>query len=75
MAFREIEALKNQLKEEKLYLEEEVRTEYNFEEIVGHSPALRRVLQDVGTVASTDSTVLIYGETGTGKEPRCAGGT
>lgn len=68
LAFREIDALKNQLREEKLYLEEEIRTEYNFEEIIGNSPALKRVLQDVETVASTDSTVLIYGETGTGKE-------
>jgi formate hydrogenlyase transcriptional activator len=68
LAFREIDALKNQLKEEKLYLEEEIRTEYNFEEIIGNSPALKRVLQDVETVAATDSTVLIYGETGTGKE-------
>jgi formate hydrogenlyase transcriptional activator len=68
LAFREIDALKNQLKEEKLYLEEEIRTEYNFEEIIGNSPALKRVLQEVETVAATDSTVLIYGETGTGKE-------
>jgi len=68
LAFREIDELKNQLKEEKLYLEEEIRTEYNFEEIIGTSPALKRVLQDVETVAATDSTVLIYGETGTGKE-------
>lgn len=68
LAFREIDALKNQLKEEKLYLEEEIRTEYNFEEIIGNSPVLKRVLQDVETVAATDSTVLIYGETGTGKE-------
>ena len=68
LAFREIDALKNQLKEEKLYLEEEIRTEYNFEEIIGNSPALKRVLQDVETVAATDSTVLVYGETGTGKE-------
>jgi len=68
LAFREIDSLKNQLKEEKLYLEEEIRTEYNFEEIIGNSPALKRVLQEVETVAQTDSTVLIYGETGTGKE-------
>ena len=68
LAFREIDKLKNQLEEEKLYLEEEIRTEYNFEEIIGNSPALKRVLQEVETVAATDSTVLIYGETGTGKE-------
>ena len=68
LAFRQIDELKNQLKEEKLYLEEEIRTEYNFEEIIGNSPALKAVLQDVETVAATDSTVLIYGETGTGKE-------
>ena len=68
MAFREIEALKNKLEEEKLYLEEEMRTAYNFEEIIGKSRALKRVLQEVETVAPTDSTVLIAGETGTGKE-------
>jgi len=68
LAFRQIDELKNQLKEEKLYLEEEIRTEYNFEEIIGNSPVLMRVLQDVETVAATDSTVLVYGETGTGKE-------
>jgi formate hydrogenlyase transcriptional activator len=68
LAFRQIDELKNQLKEEKLYLEEEIRTEYNFEEIIGNSPALMRVLQDVETVATTGSTVLVYGETGTGKE-------
>jgi formate hydrogenlyase transcriptional activator len=68
LAFREIDALKNRLEEEKLYLEEEIRTEYSFEEIIGSSRALRRVLQEVETVAKTDSTVLILGETGTGKE-------
>ena len=68
LAYREIETLKNKLEEEKLYLEEEIRTEYNFEEIIGNSPALKRVLQEVETVAATNSTVLIYGETGTGKE-------
>jgi formate hydrogenlyase transcriptional activator len=68
LAYREIEMLKNKLEGEKLYLEEEIRTEYNFEEIIGNSPALKRVLQEVETVAGTNSTVLIYGETGTGKE-------
>ena len=68
LAYRQIETLKNKLEGEKLYLEEEIRTEYNFEEIIGKSAALKRVLQDVETVAATDSTVLIYGETGTGKE-------
>src|SRR5438105_891869 len=53
---------------EKLYLEDEIRTEANFEEIIGKSAVLRRVLRQVETVAPTDSTVLIYGETGTGKE-------
>src|SRR5262249_15908678 len=68
LAFRKIDALKKKLEDEKLYLEEEIRTEYNFEEIIGTSPALRRVLQEVETVAATDSTVLVYGETGTGNE-------
>ena len=68
LAFREIDALKDKLAEEKLYLEEEIQTEYNFEEIIGNSAALKHVLQEVETVAATDSTVLIYGETGTGKE-------
>src|SRR6185312_15573421 len=64
----QITELKDRLAEEKLYLEDEIRSELNFEEIVGRSDALRRVLRDVETVAPTDSTVLIYGETGTGKE-------
>lgn len=68
LAYREIEGLKNKLTEEKLYLEDEIRTAYNFEEVVGSSPALKRTLKQVETVAPTDSTVLIYGETGTGKE-------
>jgi formate hydrogenlyase transcriptional activator len=68
LAFRQIEELKDKLAEEKLYLEDEIRTEYDFEEIVGDSHALKRVLRDVETVAPTDSTVLIQGESGTGKE-------
>ena len=68
LAYNEIATLKDQLEKEKLYLEEEIRTEYNFEEIIGNSSVLKRALQDVPTVATTDSTVLIYGETGTGKE-------
>ena len=68
LAFQEIAALKDQLSKEKAYLEEEARTEHNFEEIVGRSAALRRVLKQVETVAPTGSTVLIRGETGTGKE-------
>ena len=68
LAFQEILALKNQLSQEKAYLEEEARTEHNFGQIVGRSPALRRVLKQVETVAPTNSTVLICGETGTGKE-------
>jgi formate hydrogenlyase transcriptional activator len=68
LAFDCIEKLKEKLTREKVYLEEEIRTEHNFEEMVGESSALRRVLKEVETVAPTDSTVLIRGETGTGKE-------
>jgi formate hydrogenlyase transcriptional activator len=68
LAYRKIDELKNKLQEETLYLQEEIRSEYNFEEIIGTSPALKRALEDVQTVAPTDSTVLIFGETGTGKE-------
>jgi len=68
LAYREIAQLKDRLAEEKVYLEDEIRSELNFEEIVGRSSALRKVLQEIETVAPTDSTVLIYGETGTGKE-------
>jgi formate hydrogenlyase transcriptional activator len=67
-AYRQITELKDRLAKEKLYLEEEIRTDHNFEEIVGETPALVRVLKEVETVAPTSSTVLIRGETGTGKE-------
>jgi formate hydrogenlyase transcriptional activator len=68
LAYDEIAELKDRLAQENVYLEDEIRSELNFEEIVGRSSALRKVLQDIETVAPTDSTVLIYGETGTGKE-------
>ncbi len=68
LAYKEISALKDKLAQEKLYLEEEIRSEMNFDQIVGDSPALRQVLELVQTVAPSDSTVLLLGETGTGKE-------
>jgi formate hydrogenlyase transcriptional activator len=68
LAYDRLEALNAQLAKEKVYLEEEIRTEGNFEEIVGKSKPLAKVLASIETVAATDSTVLIQGETGTGKE-------
>ena len=67
-AYEEVAALKTRLEKENIYLQEEIRSEHNFEEIVGNSPALFSVLRSVDQVAATDSTVLILGETGTGKE-------
>jgi formate hydrogenlyase transcriptional activator len=68
LSYRRISELTDKLEQEKLYLEDEIRTDANFEEIIGRSKELHRVLQLVETVAPTDSTALIYGETGTGKE-------
>ena len=68
LAYREIAELRDKLAQEKVYLEEEIRTAGDFEGIVGQSSALRQVLQLVETVATSDSTVLLLGETGTGKE-------
>jgi formate hydrogenlyase transcriptional activator len=68
LAYREIGDLKDKLAQEKLYLEDEIRDESDFEGIVGQSSALRHVLNLVETVAPSDSTVLLLGETGTGKE-------
>jgi len=68
LAYREIRELKEQLAKENLYLEDEIRSEMNFELIIGKSTSLRKVLKRVEVVAPTDSTVLIYGDTGTGKE-------
>jgi formate hydrogenlyase transcriptional activator len=68
LAYEQIAQLKDKLTKEKLYLEDEIRTEFNFEEIIGESATLKKVLKQVEIVAPTDSTVLILGETGTGKE-------
>jgi formate hydrogenlyase transcriptional activator len=68
VSFGRLNASKERLEEERLYLESEIRSEYNFEEIVGKSAALRKVLQQISIVAPTTSTVLLHGETGTGKE-------
>jgi formate hydrogenlyase transcriptional activator len=67
-AYREIAELKDKLTKEKVYLKDEIRSERNFEEIVGESVALKQVLNEARTVAPSDATVLILGETGTGKE-------
>jgi len=68
LSYREIAGLKDRLAQEKLYLEDEIRGEMDFEGIVGQSSALRHVLNLVETVAPSESTVLLLGETGTGKE-------
>ena len=68
LAYKRIEELNAQLSREKLYLEDEIRSDHLFDEIIGRSPALRRVLADIERVAPTDSTVLVFGETGSGKE-------
>jgi formate hydrogenlyase transcriptional activator len=68
MAFRQIAELRDRLNQEKQYLEEEINLEHRFDDIVGESTGLRNVLSEIETVAPTDATVLIQGETGTGKE-------
>lgn len=67
-AYLEVERLKDQLQQENIYLQEEIKLEYNFSEIIGRSEAIEKVLKKVEQVAGTNSTVLILGETGTGKE-------
>ena len=67
-ALTEVERLKERLQAENIYLQEEIKTEYNFEEIIGQSDALQRLLRKVEQVAPTEATVLIHGDTGTGKE-------
>jgi len=66
--YREMSEARERLAEERLYLRDEIRTDRYFEEILGESSGLRKVLRQVETVAPTDTTVLIQGETGTGKE-------
>jgi formate hydrogenlyase transcriptional activator len=68
LAYGQVVERANRLTEEKLYLQDEIRTEHNFEEIIGDSATLKQLLQQLATVAPTDSTILILGETGTGKE-------
>jgi formate hydrogenlyase transcriptional activator len=68
IAYDRLTASKKRLEDERLYLESEMRSEYNFEDIVGKSGALKKVLEQIAIVAPTDSTVLLLGETGTGKE-------
>ena len=68
IAFGQIVDKANKLSEEKLYLQDEIRTEHNFDEIIGESTGLKRILEQVQIAAPTDSTILIQGETGTGKE-------
>jgi formate hydrogenlyase transcriptional activator len=68
LAYGRLNASAVRLEEERLYLESEIESEYNFEDIVGKSAAIRKVLEQVAIVAPTSSTVLLHGETGTGKE-------
>jgi len=68
IAYGRVTEARDRLEEERLYLESEIRAEHNFEDIVGKSAALRKVLDQIAIVAPTGSTVLLHGETGTGKE-------
>jgi len=68
LAYGRLRASRDDLEDQRLYLESEIRSEYNFQDIVGKSVALRKMLDQVAIVAPTQSTVLLHGETGTGKE-------
>ena len=68
VAYGRVSAARDRYNEERLYLESEISSEYNFEDIIGKSATFQRVLEQVSIVAPTDSTVLLHGETGTGKE-------
>src|SRR5208337_615952 len=66
--YKEVNEIREKLAEERVYLNEEIRTDRDFEDVIGDSQALKEVLNQVRTVAPTDSTVMTLGETGTGKE-------
>ena len=68
IAYGRVTEARDDLEEERLYLESEIKSEYNFGDIVGNSAALRKVLDQIAIVAPIGSTVLLHGETGTGKE-------
>lgn len=67
-ALQEVQSLKNRLEQEKAYLQEEINSEFNHHQIIGNSPAIQQVIQQIELVAPTDATVLVNGESGTGKE-------
>ena len=68
LAYGRLRAARDEVEEQRLYLESEINAEYNFEDIIGKSSVMKKVFEQVSIVASTDSTVLLHGETGTGKE-------
>ena len=68
LAYGRLRASRDDLEDQRLYLESELSSEYNFEDIVGKSAAIKKVFEQIAIVAPTDSTVLLHGETGTGKE-------
>ena len=66
LAYGRLSASQDHLEDQRVYLESEISSEYNFEEVVGRSSVFKKVLEQVTIVAPTDSTVLLHGETGTG---------
>jgi formate hydrogenlyase transcriptional activator len=68
LAYGRLSASRDHLEDQRLYLESEISSEYNFEDVIGKSSAFQKVLEQVSIVAPTDSTILLHGETGTGKE-------
>ncbi len=68
VAYGRVRASRDDLQDQREYLESEISSEYNFEDIIGNGPAIKKVFEQISIVAATDSTVLLHGETGTGKE-------